>query len=143
MQTDFKTYSEPVALGQIADSSLCQIDSYAAESDIKFGEVVKRGANPDKQVLPCDNITEFLGVAIRNDICRRDHYVVKEIVSVMTKGRVVVITTEAVKAGDIAYFHADGKINKKKANGNQEGKEIGVFTSSQSSPNQLVTLEIK
>ena len=139
MQKDFKTYSIPTIIGQVADSSLNQIDSYVAEDDIKFGSVVKRGTKKDKQALPNDGIKEFLGIAVRNDLSREGLYRAKDMVSVMTRGRVAVLTAEAVVAGDKAYFHADGTINKTQ----KDGIAIGSFASTQESGNQLVILEIK
>lgn len=139
MQTDFKTYSTAMLIGQIADSSLNQIDSYAAEATILFGTAVKRGTKKDKQVLPNDGITEFLGIALRDDICRSASYPKGSMVSVMTKGRVVVRTTEAVVAGEAAYVHADGTFNKTAT----DGLEIGIFASTQALDNELVILEIK
>jgi len=139
MQTDYNMYSTPFVIGQRADSSLSQIDSYAAEANIKFGTAVKRGTNKDKQCLPLDSITEFLGIALRNDLQRAGLIKEKSMVSVMTKGRVVVRTTEAVTAGDKAYVHADGTFNKD----DEDGLEIGVFQSNQESENELVILEIK
>lgn len=139
MQTDYNMYSKPFLIGQRADSSLCQIDSYAAEANINFGAAVKRGTSKDKQCLPLDGITGFLGIALRDDLQRAGFLKTKSMVSVMTKGRVVVQTTEAVIAGDKAYVHADGTFNKTA----KDGLEIGVFASTQASENELVILEIR
>lgn len=138
MQEDFSTYSTPFIIGMRADSSLCQIDSYAAEADINFGTAVKRGTDKDKQCLPLDGTDSFLGIALRNDIHREGVHKAKSMVSVMTKGRVVVKTKEAVVAGDKAYVHADGSFSKT----SDSGLEIGIFASSQESENELVILEI-
>lgn len=142
MQTDFKTYSTPFILGQVADSSLKQIDSYAAEADIKFGAAVMRGTNKDSQVM-LSNGKEFLGIALRDDIQQRAFYPAKAMVSVMTKGRVVVRATEAVIAGDIAYLHPDGTFNKTEGEEGQECLAIGIFASSIEVKDNLVILEIK
>ena len=151
MQKDFNMYSKQFLIGQRADTSLCQIDSYAAESNIQFGSAVKRGTNKDKQCLPLGDSTEFLGIALRDDIQRVGWLKEKSMISVMTKGRVVVRTTAAVVAGDTAYVQADGSINNN-SNINEEeeeeeaaeaaGVEIGVFASTQASENELVILEI-
>lgn len=122
-----------------ADSSLCQIDSYAAEGNINFGSAVKRGTDKSKQCLALDDAGSFLGVALRNDIHTEGIHKAKSMVSVMTKGRVVVRTTEAVTAGDKAYVNANGSFNKTA----ESGYEIGIFVSSQASENELVILEIK
>ena len=139
MQTEFSTYSKAMILGQIADTSINQIDSYAAEAPIVFGIAVKRGTDKQKQILPLDNIEEFLGLAIRDDLCRDTSYPIGRVVSVLTRGRVVVKTSEAAIAGDKAYVHADGKFNKTA----DDGLEIGVFTSTQSEADNLIILEIK
>ena len=139
MQEDFSTYSVPFLIGMRADSSLCQIDSYVAEGDISFGSAVKRGTDKSKQCLALDNIDAFLGVALRNDLRTEGIHKAKSMVSVMTKGRVVVKVAEAVVAGDKAYVHADGSFNKTA----DSGYEIGIFASNQASENELVILEIK
>lgn len=141
MQTDFNMYSEPFIIGQRADCSLHQIDSYAAETDIEFGTAVMRGTKSDKQVIPSDG-KEFLGIALRNDQNTTKLYNAKNIVSVLTKGRVVVMVTEAVLAGDKAYLHTDGTFNKNKGTNEKKGLEIGIFASNQESANNLVILEI-
>ena len=138
MQEDFSMYSERFIIGQRADSALCQIDSYAAESDIKFGSAVKRGSDKDKQCLPLDAVDNFLGIALRDDLQREGVITAKSMVSVMTKGRVVVQVTEAVVAGDKAYVHADGSFNKT----SEDGLLIGVFASTQDSKDELTILEI-
>jgi hypothetical protein len=139
MQTEYKMYHDGELLGQIGDASIRQIDSYVAEANIAFGIALKRGTKGDAQCLPLDGLTDFLGIAIRDEICTSGVYPKGRVVSVMTKGRVVIRTTEAVKAGDKAYIHADGSFNKTLT----DGLEIGVFHTSQESDNELVTLEIK
>lgn len=141
MQTDFKTYSTPIILGQVADSSLNQIDSYAAEADIEFGTAIKRGTDKEKQVLTSDG-KEFLGIALRNDLLAAGLYKAKAMVSVLTKGRVAVKVTEAVVAGDKAYLQANGTFNKTQGEGEGAGLAIGVFASTQASENNLAILEI-
>jgi hypothetical protein len=111
MQKDFNMYSKQFLIGQRADTSLCQIDSYAAESNIQFGTAVKRGTTKDKQCLPLGDSRKFLGIALRDDLQRVGFLKEESMISVMTKGRVVVRTTAAVIAGDTAYVHADGSIN--------------------------------
>lgn len=138
MQTDFNMYSKPFIVGQRADCSLNQIDSFVAEADIKFGSAVKRGTNKDKQALPSDG-AEFLGIALRDDLATSGLYKAKTIVSVMTKGRVAVMTTEAVVAGDKAYLQTDGSFNKTKG---ENGLEIGTFASTQELENNIAILEI-
>lgn len=144
MQEEFLTYSVPKLIGQVADTSLAQIDSYVSELDllndenIEFGAPVMRGTDSSKQVKNLDNKDKFLGIAVRNDARYEGHYPANTMVSVMTFGRVVVTTTTAVVAGDVAYVHATGKINKTAT----DGTAIGVFASN-TSANELAILEIK
>jgi len=139
MQTeDFLTYSIPRLIGQNADTSLSQIDSYVAENSIEFGEAVKRGTDTSKQVKKLDNITDFLGIAVRNERRTEGNYPKNTMVSVMSFGRVVVHTTEAVVAGDLAYVHADGTFNKTAT----DGLLIGTFMNNQPTANNLVIMQI-
>lgn len=141
MQTDFNTYSTPMIIGQRADCSLNQIDSFAAEAEIAFGTAIRRGTDKAKQVLPSDG-KEFLGIALRDDLCTAGLYKAKTMVSVLTKGRVAVKVTEAVVAGDKAYLHANGTFNKTEGEGDNKGLEIGIFAGTQALENNLAILEI-
>ena len=63
MQTqEFLTYSQAYVIGQIADTSLRQIDSYVAEGKIEFGAPVIRGTDKARQVKQTNSKTEFLGL---------------------------------------------------------------------------------
>jgi hypothetical protein len=140
MQTqDFLTYSIPRLIGQHADTSLTQIDSYVAENVIGFGMPVIRGADPSKQVKPSGTeYTKTFGIAIRNDLRPEGEYPADTMVSVITFGRVVVRVNEAVKAGDKAYVHANNVFSKTAAAGHQ----VGLFASNQDTLNELAILEI-
>ncbi len=102
-------------VGQIADCSLRNIDSYAAEAIIEFGVALKRGTIPSKQVLTwADAITvPVVGIAVFER--RAEHpypyvanvnYQIDDAVSVMTTGRVYVTTALNVIAGQLAYVTA-------------------------------------
>jgi hypothetical protein len=111
MQDKISTYSEPLVLGAIADSSLQQIDSYAAEEEINFGFPVMRGTDSENQVKKLITNNNFLGIALLNKICKKNSYSKNDIVSVLTKGRVIIsLRTEEVKKGDIAYISKAGVI---------------------------------
>lgn len=80
MQKNFANslFSQALLLGQVADDSLNQIDSYISElsvnqitagvTGIKFGQPVQLGTDMETQVQPCDDITKFVGIAIRTNI---------------------------------------------------------------------------
>ena len=72
MQKDFSDSleSKPYLLGQVIDTSISQIDSYIAEDDIKFGQLVQLGTDPYKQVktLPAGDLTGAIGIAVRTNM---------------------------------------------------------------------------
>lgn len=135
---EFLTYSKPYLIGQVADTSLSQIDSYASEGTIEFGTPVVRGTDKEKQVKKSDTKTDFLGIAVRNDTQSSGLYPDKTMVSVMTQGRVVVKVKEDAEAGSDAYVYADASIGATKA----EGLKIGTFFNSATKDN-LIILEIR
>lgn len=142
MQTqDFLTYSVGKLIGQVAETSLSQIDSYVAEDAIEFGAAVKRGTDKAKQILALTGATGFLGIAVRNEARYEGNYPADTMASVMTVGRVVVqvgnTQTAAIVAGDPAKLHTDGTFIKGTGTG-----DIGTFLSP-AAKNELVILEIK
>lgn len=66
MQTSFSNslISKPYFVGQILDDSLKQVDSYAAETAISFGQPVQLGTDPTKQVKALVAGGTFFGIAI-------------------------------------------------------------------------------
>lgn len=139
MQTeDFLTYSKPYLIGQVADTSSRQIDSYAAEGEIEFGDPVIRGTDKSSQVKKSNSKTEFLGVAVRNDTLSAGLYREKVMVSVMTRGRIVVKVKEDAEAGSDAYVYADATIGVTKT----DGLKIGTFFNS-AAKDSLIILEIR
>lgn len=142
MQTeDFLTYSVPRLIGQVADTSLQQIDSYVAADTIAFGAPVIRVLDKEKYIKHLDLLTEpgsFLGIAVRNEMQTSGEYLENDMVSVLTFGRVVVTVNASVEAGDKAYLHDGGIIN----GDGTSGIQIGTFINTQLIPNELVILEI-
>lgn len=137
MQTeDFLTYSIPRLIGQNADTSLAQIDSYVAENAIEFGAAVERGTDGSKQVKALSANAKFFGIAVRNEMRTEGNYPANTMVSVMTFGRIVVPAGVAVVAGDKATILDDGSFKK------AGGTEIGVYVSNQDTVGGLVIVEI-
>lgn len=138
MQTqEFLTYSQPYLVGQVADTSLRQIDSFIAEGTVEFGTPVIRGTDKTCQVKQSNSKTEFLGIAVRDVIQTSGNYPNKKMVAVLTKGRIVIKVKEEVEAGGEAYVYADNTIGKTKA----EGLKIGTFLNN-AGKDGLVILEI-
>lgn len=69
MQTSFSNslISKPYFLGQILDTSLTQVDSYAAETAISFGQPVQLGTDPTKQVKALVAGGTLWGIAIESN----------------------------------------------------------------------------
>ncbi|WPY01528.1 hypothetical protein Trichorick_01441 (plasmid) [Candidatus Trichorickettsia mobilis] len=82
MQKTFSLYPSPLWLGEVYDDSLNQIDTFAAEAAIKFGQPVMLGALTDQTIVnssptrgvpaitsvkPSDG-TNFIGIALRSDV---------------------------------------------------------------------------
>ena len=70
MQKDYKysLYAKPFTLGNLYDTSLYQVDSFAAETLIPFGAPVIRGTDTRKQVKLATvgaTPTSFIGIALR------------------------------------------------------------------------------
>ena len=124
MQTAYNLYNDSMALGGIYDTSLRQVDSFLAqgavgiakavvdgtnlESATKRGQVVQAGTGAGQGAL-------IKGIALLSQTLEQSSagvvaYADKDAVPVMTKGRTVVETNDAVIAGTVANFHlATGK----------------------------------
>lgn len=120
MQTAYSQYNAEMSLGNIADTSLRQIDSYSAEGVVAIAKFVRRGTNPARQ---CVQLTTAVGqaalafgVSILSQTIEQSsagvvQYADKATVPVMTKGRVVLLTNDAVTAGAVANLHlASGNV---------------------------------
>jgi hypothetical protein len=139
MQTeDFLTYSVPRLIGQVADTSLTQIDSYVAESTIEFGNAVMKDTSPIPNAVRNYTFNNtFLGVAIRNERQTTGNYPAKSMVSVLTFGRVVIKTPSAVFINYAAYAHNNGVIDGIATS----GRVIGYFLTA-GGIDDLVVLQI-
>jgi len=99
--------------GQLYDLRPHTIESFAAEVALAFGDPVRRGTNPDKQVLK-GNATTFRGVALI-DPTREQVYItggagfaIKDAVPVLVTGAAWVTVAVAVTAGQPAYVTSAG-----------------------------------
>lgn len=123
--------------GQLFDLRTNTIESFAAEVEVPFGSGVKRGTDPEKQVVLADD-DGFLGIAVFTHTEIEGLYPEKSVVSVLTKGAVYVESSVAgVTAGEKAYITDAGAFTNVEAS----NLEVGTFLSS-AGENELVVLEI-
>jgi hypothetical protein len=114
--------------GQKFDIRPDWVASFAAEAVIEPGQPVRRGTNPETQVL-VGNATSFVGIALfthatEQALAGGADYAIGDMVSVLTKGAAWVESSVAsVVAGTPAYVTAAGAWT------NVEGSnlEVGTF----------------
>jgi len=143
-QTSFQLYSDKWAVGQIADNSLNQIDSFIASTKIPFGGVVTRTIT--NNVISQNKISwvstalpaagSVIGIAIRREMEVTGQYEIGHQVDVLRLGRIIVIVPEDsnAKVNDSAYTYADGAIN----NNSDNGRLIGRFLSDAKAETMLI-----
>jgi hypothetical protein len=113
--------------GQKFDIRPDVVQSFSAEVAIEPGQPVRRGTNPETQVL-VGNATAFLGVALfthasEQALAGGAEYAIGDTVSVLTQGAVWVTSSVAsVVAGTTAYVTAAGAWT------NIEGSNLAVGT---------------
>lgn len=141
MQTTYSLYSTRLAIGQITDKSLRQVDGFTAETIIQFGQPVKFGTDASKQVKVLDGVTAGLcvGFAVRNEQRTTGQYEIASQVDVLRLGRIAVAVKEAVAINDLAYVYADATIGKTSAS----GLLVGKFLSAGASNGAIVELQIQ
>lgn len=123
MQLSYDQYNLPLQLGNIYDTALRQIDSFLAQGAVGIAKAVvlgttKEGASNRGQVVQAGTGAGqgalITGIAILTQTLETGanglvQYNDKDTVSVMTTGRVVVMTNDAVVAGEVAnYVLANG-----------------------------------
>ena len=117
-QTTAPAFDSVIAqAGQLVDMTDHDVDSFAAEETIPFGRAMKRGTDPEKQVLIVDGSGDtFLGVSMLQHTVENPfpsgeaQFAIGDTVSVMTEGRVYVEVTDPVIAGAAAFVDvANGK----------------------------------
>ena len=122
-QTSFKLYSDRFAVGQIADNSVKQIDSFISSTVISFGAPVSRtvvnNVISETNISLLSSITagSCMGFAIRNNRQVTGQYEISKQVDVLRFGRIIVVTKEVVTVDQVAYVYADATIGKTQANG--------------------------
>lgn len=120
MQTSYTLYPDQWQAGQIADSSNRAIDSFLAEGAVGIAKAVVRGTDKARQVIQASTSTGQGALVIGFSVNGRNieqtdaglvQYKDKSAVSVMTKGRFVVETEDAVVAGAVANLKlSSGKL---------------------------------
>jgi hypothetical protein len=105
----FEYNYKPAQVGQIVDASNRIIDSFSAEEIINYGIALKRGTDPQNQVLVWvgDINTPVVGVSIFTHLQYTGQYPIASEVSVMTQGRVWVDAEDGldIVAGEKAYVN--------------------------------------
>ena len=113
-QTSVSMYGNAAFNGMLADLSLNDITSLAAEGPVAIGRTVRRGTNREKQAV--QSTTAVGQGALVFGLAVHDHareatalgatsYANTETVSVLRRGRVWVQTNDAVVAGSVANLH--------------------------------------
>jgi len=118
MQLAYTQYNDALQLGNIYDTSLRQIDSFVAEGAVGIAKAVTLGTTKETsgkrgQVIQASTAEGqgalITGIAILSQTIEQTsaglvQYSDEETVPVMTEGRVVVMTNDAVVAGTAANF---------------------------------------
>ena len=114
--------------GQKFDIRPDVVMSFAAEAAIEPGQPVKRGTNPETQVLVAD-ADNFVGIALfthaqEQALTGGAEYAIGDMVSVLTQGAAWVVSgVDTVIAGETAYVTSDGEFT----NAASGTLEVGEF----------------
>ena len=106
-QTTMSQYGAAAVAGLLDGVGPRNVRSYAAEEIIPVGFPVKLGTSPDKEVLKATAGAGVVGFALHNHAREQTsagvvQYNALETVSVLTQGRMWVMTSDAVVAGATA-----------------------------------------
>lgn len=119
IQTDFYLYFSPAKLGEIYDRSYSLVQSYKAESEIRFGQACVAGTDLDTQVkTPSTTGQKFRGISVAlwqieqkltgYPTTSSGVYQVGEVVGVLGRGVIWVKVSQDVQIDDPVYFvHTD------------------------------------
>lgn len=116
MQTTISQYGVAAFAGMIDGIGPRAVRSYAAEEAIPMAYPVKLGTSPDKEVLKATAGAGAIGFALHDQAREQSsagvvQYAATETVSVLTAGRMWVMTSDAVVAGATANLTvADGTL---------------------------------
>jgi len=144
-QTSYEINTLKAFLGMIADSKHLDADSACVESgeaaNLGFGRMVKRGS-VDGLIAAIDaDADKPLGLLIHKAANEEGTVKDGDYHSVMRKGRCYVQASEAVVAGDKAYYvHATGKFSKTAGAGAIE--LVGSEFKTSGATDELVILEL-
>ena len=118
VQTTYSFRSATIGqAGQVDDTSLINVDSFAAEAEILFGKPLKRGTVPGTQALTWaenDATVPVIGISVfaYNAVSpttgvQLNKYSIGDTVGVISTGRVLVVAAVNVTAGQDAYVIVD------------------------------------
>lgn len=113
MQTTISQYGAAAFNGMLDGIGPKNVRSYAAEEIIPVGFPVKLGTSPDKEVLKATAGAGVVGFALHDHAREQTsagavQYAATETVSVLTQGRMWVLTSDAVVAGATANLTVAG-----------------------------------
>lgn len=119
-QTSYSQYQAIGFHGQIADTEFTDIVSYSAEAAVPFGSFVALGTNKERQCTPlttsAGQAALAIGVATASHTVEQTsagvaQYAIGATPSVMKRGRVYLLTDDAVVAGTVANLKlSSGKV---------------------------------
>jgi hypothetical protein len=103
-QTSYSNNHGVAFKGMKADSRFDFVATGVAEGIIGFGFGLKRGTDPEYQVLVIDNVADvFHGIALYEESQTTGNYPDTKPVNVLRQGSAWIETTVAVNAGEPAY----------------------------------------
>ena len=150
MQTTISQYGAAAFKGMLDGIGPKNVRSYAAEEIIPVSYPVKLGTNPDKEVLKATAGAGVVGFALHDHAREQTsagvvQYAATETVSVLTQGRMWVMTSDAVVAGATANLTvADGTLTDAAvASGIEAFTQIDVKFITATSAAGLALVEIK
>lgn len=150
MQTTISQYGAAAFKGMLDGIGPKNVRSYAAEEIIPVSYPVKLGTSPDKEVLKATAGAGVVGFALHDHAREQTsagvvQYAATETVSVLTQGRMWVMTSDAVVAGATANLTvADGTLTDAAvASGIEAFTQIDVKFITATSAAGLALVEIK
>jgi hypothetical protein len=155
MQTSVDTYLSEAFAGMKADTNFDDVLSRKAGEDIDFGLGVVETSTEEESKLPSASGQYFDGVALHTHTKELDSsderkYSEKDSMSVLRRGRVWVISEDAVSIGDDVYLrhttngsNTPGNFRTDNDSGNAMQVKGCKWLTETSSTNELALLEIR